>query len=135
MPCLQLKLVARLFVLVVFFGGLVTEAGAATRVTLVNQTGYFLEKVKYVKKKGDTEKVVGLTSRLRQNARHTFTVKSSGSYLCYISLQKDKETVYAKGTAYKLENNADYELVLQEVVFGGGSAVSFIDQKEFDAIK
>jgi hypothetical protein len=130
------RLVVSLLLLAVLGGGLVWEAEAASKVTLVNQTGYFLDQVKYVQEKGDARKLVGTASRLSQNGSHTFKVNNAGSYRCFISFQKDGRTVYAKGNVYQLDNNSNYKLYLQKVVFKeGGSAISFINQGEFDAVK
>jgi hypothetical protein len=115
------------------FAGL-PAAQAAPVVTVINETGYALDTVKYVREDGAAKKVVGQTS-LANGGSHTFNLPSAGSYRVYASLKMEGQLRYAKGNAYTLKDSSRARLTLKKVVSSSGSSISFINKDEFDKIK
>ena len=115
--------------------GNIHEALAASKVTVINKTGYNLDQVKFVQEKGKVKKLVGQT-KLANGRSHIFQVRTPGMYRCYIAFKEKERSLYAKGNAYKMEDKKSYNLTLNKMVFKKGSKdIKSLKKAEFDAIK
>ena len=113
----------------------IVPAQAACTVTVVNETGYDMEPLKFVREMGDSKQVVGQTP-MSNGKSHTFKLGKTGKYRVYGLLTKDGEKKYAKGNLYPLKDGGSYRLILKKVVFSEkGSSISFISKDEFDSLK
>lgn len=133
------KLLLSSVVALAIFGaglGLPSAAEAAGKIQVINETGYYLESVKYVNEIGE-QKIKVAETKMAKGQSHTFHLKKlPGDYVVYISFTRNGKTVYAKGNSYYLKNGVNAQLTLQEVVFSEkGSSIQDISQVEFDAIK
>lgn len=115
--------------------GSVANAEAASTITVLNETGYDLNSVKYVRMYGDTKELVGQTT-LPQGGSYPFHLSTPGDHVVYIAFQRNGKTVYAKGTVSNIWDGRRALLTLKRVVFSeGGKAITEVSKAEFDGLK
>jgi hypothetical protein len=109
---------------------------ASSNIMIINETGYDLEEVKYVKEVGETKILVSQIQNLSNGGRHNFFLQEGGVYRVYASFSRGSGKVYAKGNGNDLKDGGQYTLTLKKVVFNEkGTGLNFINRSEFEDIK
>ena len=115
--------------------GYAVNVEAACTITIMNETGYHLDSVKYVRVNGEAKVLVGQTD-LPQGGSYPFHLTTPGDHVVYISFQRNGKTVYAKGTVYNIWDGRRAVLTLKQVVFTEeGKGITEVSRVEFDGLK